>query len=125
MTPVLESILALLIVVTIIVMVVVAVFLVKFLQEATLTMIKVNELTELTKKELEPALKSVNNILSTVNNVSNATNRQLETVKKILTTLLGASCLALTKVKGNGGFFSGLISGFNLFKKKEIKNVNR
>ena len=42
----------------------------------------------------------------------------MENIKKILTTLLGASCLAFANVKSKGGFFSGLVSGFNLFRKK-------
>lgn len=118
MTPMLESLLALLIVVTIIVLVIITVFLVKFLKEAALTLSGIKEITDITKKELEPALKSVNNILATVSNVSKATNNQFEIVKKILTTLLGASCVAFGKVQAGSGFFSGLINGFNLFRKK-------
>ncbi len=118
MSPMLESILAVLAVVIIIVLVIITVYLVKFLKESTLTMSSIRQLTDLTKDELKPALKSINNILATVNNVSNATNNQMENIKKILTTLLGASCLAFANVKSKGGFFSGLVSGFNLFRKK-------
>ena len=50
-----------------------------------------------------------------------STNKQFDLIKKILTTLLGASCVALTNVKASGGFFSGLMSGFNLFRKKGDK----
>ena len=124
MTPVLECVLAIFIVVLIIASVILTVFLVKFIKEATLTLTSLKYLTDMTNKELEPALKSVNNILSTVNNVSNATNKQFELIKKILTTLLGASCVAFGNTK-NCGFFSGLKSGFNLFRKKGDKNVNR
>ena len=116
MTPVLEVVIASLIIVLIIVLVVITVFLVKFIQEATITSIK--ELTDVTRKEMEPALKSVNNILATVSNVSTATNKQLELIKKILTTLLGASCVAFGTVKNKGGFISGLISGFKTFRNK-------
>ncbi len=118
MTPVLESLLALLIVVTIVVLVLLVVYVIRFLKAATLMMCNLTEITDTAKKEIKPALKSINNILSTVNNVSTATNRQLDMVKKILTTLLGASCVALGNVKNKGSFFSGLISGFNLFRKK-------
>lgn len=118
MTPLLESLLALLVVVTIVVMIIITVFLVKFLKESTITMAGIKDLTDITKKELGPALKSVNSILATVNNVSVATNNQFELVKKILTTLLGASCIAFGKAQSKGGFFSGLISGFNCFRKK-------
>ncbi len=118
MTPVLEVVIASLIIVLIIVLVVITVFLVKFIQEATLTMTSIKELTDVTRKEMEPALKSVNNILATVSNVSTATNKQLELIKKILTTLLGASCVAFGTVKNKGGFISGLISGFKTFRNK-------
>lgn len=125
MSPVLESVLALLAIVIIIVLVVLTIYLAKFLEETTSTMKSVNELVDLTTNELKPALKALNEILATVNNVSSATNKQVETIKKVLTTLLGASCLAFTNVKNKGGFFSGLINGFNLFRKKGDKNVSR
>ncbi|MCD7739867.1 MAG: hypothetical protein LUH11_00755 [Candidatus Gastranaerophilales bacterium] len=121
MTPVLECVLAVFLIVLIIVLVVLTIFAVKFLQEITLTMMSIKELSDLTKKELAPALISLNQVLKTVSNVSNATNKQFELVKKILTTLLGASCVAFTNVRGKGGFFSGLISGFNMFRKKGDK----
>lgn len=117
MTPLLEWVLFSFIIILSIVLVVIAVYLVKFLREATLTMSNLKDITDTTKKELEPALKSINNILLTVNNVSVATNKQFDIVKKILTTLLGASCFAFSKAK-NGGFINGLLSGFNLFNKK-------
>ena len=119
MSTVLECILAVLFIVIIIVLVILTVNIVRFLKETTLTMTSIRELTDLTKSELKPALKSVNEVLATVNNVSRATNRQFDTVKKILTTVLGASCLAFGNVaKGKCGFFSGLLSGFNIFRKR-------
>lgn len=121
MTPVLECVIVVSIIVFIIVLVVIAVFLIKFLQEITLTLSSIRELTDITKNEIKPALKSLNNILATVNNVSNATNKQFSIIKKILTALFGASCLAFGKTKNQGGFFSGLISGFNIFRKKGDK----
>lgn len=120
MTPILEFVLAVFVIALVIVLVVLTIYLVKFLEQATLTAKSVEELSNLTTNELKPALKSLNNILSTVNNVSNATNKQFDLIKKILTTLLGASCVALGSVKDKG-FFSGLISGFNLFRKKGDK----
>ena len=117
MTPVLECIIAVFVVVLIVVSVVVCVFLVKFLQETTQTMVSVRELSDYVRKELEPIVKSLNSILSTVNNVSTATNKQFELIKKILTTLLGASCVAFGSAK-KGGFFSGFLNGFNFFKKR-------
>ncbi len=121
MTPVLECILAVFIIVLIVVAVVLTIFTVKLFQEAALALMSIKELTDMAKKELAPAIISLNKVLATVNNVSNATNKQFELVKKILTTLLGASCVAFTNVKGKGGFFSGLVSGFNMFRKKGDK----
>ena len=120
MTPTLECVLAVFAIVLIVVLVVLTIYLVKFIQEATDTAASIKELTNLATNELKPALKSLNQILATINNVSNATNKQLDLVKKILTTMLGASCVAFGSLK-NKGFFSGLISGFNLFKKKGDK----
>ena len=117
MTPLLEWGLFFLIVVLIVVLIVITVFLVKFMQEATLTMVNLKEITQTTKKEIDPAFKSINGILSTLNNVSTATNNQFELVKKVLTTLLGASCVAFSRAK-NGGFINGILSGFKLFSKK-------
>lgn len=121
MTPTLECVIAVFVIVLIIVLVILTVFVVKFIQEATLTLSSVKQLIDLTNDELKPALKSLNNVLSIISNVSLATNKQIDLIKKILTTLLGASCVAFTNVKSKGGFLSGLISGFNIFRKKGDK----
>lgn len=118
MSTSLECVLIIFLIALIIVLVVLCVYLSKLIEETTEAMRSLKELTDITKKEIEPALKSVNNVLKTVDNVSIATNKQFDTVKKILTTLLGASCVALSNVKNKGSFFSGLISGFKLFKKR-------
>ncbi len=120
MTPLLECVLSVFTVVLIVIAVIITVFLVKFLKEMTVTLISIRELTDLAKKEMEPALKSVNNILSTINNVSNATNKQFEFVKKLITTCLGALIFVFGKTKKTG-FINGLISGFNIFRKKGDK----
>ena len=93
----------------------------EFLKELTKTTASVRALTDLTTNELKPALKSLNEVLATLTKVSSATNKHFEMVRNILTTLLGASCVALTNVKSKGGFFSGLMSGFNMFRKKGDK----
>ena len=121
MSPTLECVIAVFVIVLIVVLVVLTIFVVKLIQEATITLTSVKKLVDLTNDELKPALKSLNNVLETASNVSIATNKQFDLIKKILTTLLGASCVALTNVKSKGGFFSGLMSGFNLFRKKGDK----
>jgi len=119
-TPLLEFLLAAFIFTVIVVLIVLTIYLVKFVQETTLTMTSVRQLTDLATNELKPALKSLNEVLATVSKVSSATNKQFEMVRKILTTLLGASCVALGAAKDKG-FFGGLLSGFNLFRKKGDK----
>ena len=121
MSPTLECVIAAFCIVLIVVLVVLTIFVVKFIQEATVTLTGVKQLVDLVNDELKPALKSLNNVLETASNVSIATNKQFDLIKKILTTLRGASCVALTNVKASGGFFSGLMSGFNLFRKKGDK----
>lgn len=120
MTPLLEFLLAAFIFTVIVVLIVLTIYLVKFIQETTLTITSVRQLTDLTTNELKPALKSLNEVLATVSKVSVATNKQFELVRKILTTLLGASCVAFGTAKDKG-FFGGLLSGFNLFRKKGDK----
>ncbi len=114
----LEIALTAFIVVLIVLSIVITVFLVKFLKETTLTLKSIKELTDLTREEIRPALVTLNDVLKTVKNVSSATNKQFELLRNILTAFLGASCAAFSGFKGKGGFISGLISGFNMFKNK-------
>lgn len=114
----LECVLTAFVVVLIVISIVVTVYLVKFLKEITLTMTSIKNLTDLTIDEIRPALITLNDVLKTVKNVSSVTNKQFELLKNILTALLGASCAAFGSFKGKGGFISGLVSGFNMFRKK-------
>jgi len=114
----LECVLTAFVVVLIVITIVLTVYLVKFFKELTLTVKSVRELTDLTREEIKPALVALNDVLSTVKNVSNATNRQFELLKNVLTAFLGASCAALAGFKSKGGFLSGLVSGFNMFRNK-------
>ena len=117
MSPLLEYFLVAFILVLIIVTIVLTVYLVKFLKETTKTMVDIQGLTQTIETEIAPAMKSLTNILSNVNNISNATNKQFEIAKKILTTILGASCMAFANAKNNS-FINGILSGFNIFSKK-------
>lgn len=120
MTQTLESVLAICAVLLVVFICYLAVHVCFFLKELRLTLISVRGLTDLAQKEIEPALKKLNNILTTVDNVSTATNKQIEFVKKVLTTALGASYLAFSGFKKKG-FIGGLVSGFNLIRKKGDK----
>ena len=120
MPDILYFVLAIFVLALSVAVIVLTIHLADFLKEATKTATSVRELTDLTTNELKPALKSLNEVLATVSKVSVATNKQFELVRKILTTLLGASCVALGTAKDKG-FFGGLLSGFNLFRKKGDK----
>lgn len=120
MPDILYFVLAIFVLALSVAVIVLTIHLADFLKEATKTAASVRELTDLTTNELKPALKSLNEVLATVSKVSVATNKQFELVRKILTTLLGASCVALGTAKDKG-FFGGLLSGFNLFRKKGDK----
>ncbi len=120
MPDILYFVLAIFVLALSVAVIVLTIHLADFLKEATKTAASVRELTDLTTNELKPALKSLNEVLATVSKVSVATNKQFELVRKILTTLLGASCVALGTAKDKG-FFGGLFSGFNLFRKKGDK----
>ncbi len=114
----LETALTAFVVVLIVLAIVITVFFVKFLKEMTLALKSIKELTDLTREEIRPALVTLNEVLKTVKNVSSATNKQFETLRNILTALLGAFCAVIGGFKGRNGFVSGLISGFNIFKKR-------
>ena len=120
MPDILYFVLAIFVLALSVAVIVLTIHLADFLKEATKTAASVRELTDLTTNELKPALKSLNEVLATVSKVSVVTNKQFELVRKILTTLLGASCVALGAAKDKG-FFGGLFSGFNLFSKKGDK----
>ena len=120
MTPVLECLIAVLIITIIVVLVVLTIFFVKLLEETTKTMESLKDTLKLTKQELEPAFKSINGMLATVNEVTQATNKNIALVKKVAATALGASVMAITKIIGgkDSGFFSGLKSGFSIFRRR-------
>ena len=113
-----ESVLTALIITAIIVLAVLCIYLSKLLIETAETMRSIRELTDLAKRELEPALKSINNVLKTADDTVIAANKQFGAVKKVFAALLGVSAAAFASLKGSGGFFSGLASGFSLFKKR-------
>lgn len=126
MSPVLECAVVIFIIVATVVLVLLSVNALKLLDELTKTAVSIREMSDLAKKELEPALKSVNGVLSAVNDVTNATNRNFALLKKIAATVIGFSVMAVSKtVNKENSFLSGLKSGFSIFRKKGDKNVSR
>ena len=120
MSQTMESVLALCLILLVVIFGYLSVHLAFFLKELSQTLKSVRGLTDLTKNELEPALKKLNKLLETVDNISMATNKQLGFIKKVLTTALGASYFAISGLKDKG-FIGGLKSGFNLIRKKGDK----
>lgn len=120
MSQTMESVLALCLILLVVIFGYLSVHLAFFLKELSQTLKSVRGLTDLTKNELEPALKKLNKLLETVDNISMATNKQLGFIKKVLTTALGASYFAISGIKDKG-FIGGLKSGFNLIRKKGDK----
>ncbi len=117
MSPLLEYVLVVFILVLIVVSIITTVYLVKFLKETSKTMVSIQELTTTVKTDIAPSLKSIDAILANIKNMSDTTNKHIDTVRKIITTLIGATGMALTSVKNNG-FLNGVITGFNIFSKK-------
>ena len=78
----------------------------------------VEEITDMAKEELKPAIQSASSILGSVKNITDAADKNLTLAKKALSTVLGASYMAYTKFKKQAGFLSGIISGFKLLRKK-------
>ena len=120
MSQTMESVLALCLILLVVIFGYLSVHLAFFLKELSQTLKSVRGLTDLTKNELEPALKKLNKLLETVDNISIATSKKLGFVKKVLTTALGASYFAISGLKDKG-FIGGLKSGFNLIRKKGDK----
>ena len=107
MTASLECVLIVFLITLIVVLIVLAVSLSKLIDEAVCAVRSINRLAELAERELEPALKSANNIIKTA-----------DSVRKIPLALIGAIGGAFAAFKSRGGFLCGLTSGFNLVKKR-------
>ena len=70
------------------------------------------------KDEAKPLLSELKNTLSNVQKITSSANSGTNIVKSILTGALGAGALMFSNLKNKkGGFLSGLISGFNMFRK--------
>ena len=117
MSPLLEYFLIAFIIVLIVVTIIITVYLVKFLKETSKTMISIQELTNTVKTEIEPSLKSIDSILANIKDMSNTTSKHLDTVRKVITTVIGATGMAISSARNNS-FINGILTGFNIFSKK-------
>ena len=103
-------------IITIIVMVC---FLTKLLFDVSKLVKNLDDTTAIVKRELGPALKELNKTISKVNELTDTTDRRISSIKSIITSLLGASTIALCGLKNiSGGLVNGFLTGLKLFMKK-------
>jgi uncharacterized protein YoxC len=119
MSPSLETSIIFLIFTTIIICIVTAVFFIKLLIDLSKLTLNIDEVTSLVKKEIEPTLNEIKEALNNINTLAKSADKQVDTVKKILTGVIGASGVALGGIKTiSGGFLKGILAGLKLFRKK-------
>lgn len=95
------------------------VYVAKWLIELTLLTKNLNETTTVVKNELEPLLGELSATVKHVNELAENANSQINTVKKIISTVLGALSLFAGKFKFlSSSFMKGFFSAFNLFRKR-------
>ena len=76
------------------------------------------EISKLYKDEAEPLLNELKTTLENVQKITSGTKSNLNFIKNVFTGALGAGALMIDNLKSKkDGFISGLISGFNMFRK--------
>lgn len=119
MTPTLQVSIMFLIFTTIILGVIVSVFLIKLLMDVSKLTVNLDEVTTIVKQEIEPTLKEVKEALNNINSIAKNADKQVDTLKKVFSSLVGVSGLAFCGMKNlSGGFFKGISAGMKLFRKK-------
>ena len=119
MSTALNICLIILVVVLIIAAITVTVYLVKFLIELCLLTKNLTETTDIVKRELDPIMVEVKEVLHNVNYVTKAASTQFQTIKKIVSTVIGFASMFTGKFKFlSNSFFKGFSSAVNLFRKK-------
>lgn len=105
--------------VTSVLVVVMGIFLVKLLIELSALVKNLDDTTTIVKREIEPTMKEVQTALININSIANSADQQFDSVKKLLSGVLGASTLAISQFKNlSGGFFKGIFAGIKFFTKK-------
>ncbi len=75
-------------------------------------------ISKIYKDEAEPLLAELKATISNVQKITSGTKSNLSIVKNVFKGAIGAGALMLGNLKSKkDGFISGLISGFNLFRK--------
>lgn len=111
--------LILLVVVIIAAVIAVTIYLVKFLIELCLLTKNLNDTTEVVKKELDPLMSELTDAIHNVNVLAKDAGKQIGTIKKVISTIIGFFTIFSGKFKFlSGSFMKGFMSAFNLFKRK-------
>ena len=119
MTAALNLSLILLVVVVIAAVIATTIYLVKFLMELCLLTKNLNDTTDIVKKELNPLLSELTEAFHNVYIVAKDAGKQISTIKKVISTILGFVSVFAGKFKFlSGSFMKGFMSAFNLFRRK-------
>ena len=81
--------LILLVLVVIAAIIAITIYFVKFLMELCILTKNLNDTTEIVKKELDPLLSELTETIHNVNIVAKDAGTQINTIKKIISTILG------------------------------------
>ena len=77
------------------------------------------ETTDIVKKELDPIMVEVKEVLHNVNYVTKAASTQFQTIKKVVSTVIGFATMFTGKFKFlSSSFFKGFSAAANFFRKK-------
>lgn len=119
MTTALQVSIMFLIFTTIVLGIIVTVFFIRLLMDMSKLTTNLDETTTIVKKEIEPTLKEIKEALNNINSIAKTADKQVDLIKKVLSSLVGVSGLAFCGIKNvSGGFLKGLSAGMKLFRKK-------
>jgi len=98
-------------------------FLIKLMIDTSKLVQNLDETTSIVKKEIEPTIQELNKTIKSINSIAQNADKQVNTLTKIVETLLGSSVLAFSKVRSlSGGLLKGFVKGLatviKLFLKK-------
>lgn len=119
MSPTMELGLIFLIFTTVIMLILVGAFLIKLLIDLSKLTCNIDETTTIVKQEIEPTLKELKETVQGLNSLAHSADKQIDALKKVLSSLLGIGGAAFCGLKSFSGLFlKGLLAGMKLFKKR-------
>jgi len=94
------------------IIVVVGGFLIKLLIDLSKLTNNVNDTTTVVKSEIEPTLHEFNNALKSINSIAQNADKQVDSLSKLVESLLGISASVFAKARNlSGGLFKGFAKG--------------